>query len=145
MKTVKRLIFIATFLMSVSAFSQGEKIGVVTPEGDTIASINNGGVIENTEKIKTGKVLPNGKIQDAQDQQIGTIENNEIKNSSGVVIGKLNIIDQEKVELLDAENKVIATLFAGMMVYGSDGSLALNFSKPTSNETLAAYFLFFNN
>jgi len=141
MKTVKQIVLSLALLITMNSYGQQ----IISAAGDTIVSVNSGGVISNMNNQVYGKILSDGIVLDSQDQQVGSVVGNYIKDNSNVILGNINVIDSNKLEVLDASNNLIGTFQYGVMFMDENNQLLMNITEPIEFKKFAAFYFFFNN
>jgi hypothetical protein len=135
--SIKPLLIVFTFLLVANINAQE----IVTANGDTIARIDEAGI-----------------VTDAMHQQIGEIAGNAVKNSKGEVVGNLvgyrfydvsgNLLGERKVvkgvhQLVMAGDFVLCTIEAGSQLVQTGGKVLIRSSGTVTQKQLIAYFFYF--
>lgn len=140
-RLIKNLCIALTFMISVSSYGQD----IISANGDTLASVSPGRIITNKSHQSVGEISVNGEIKDAQGGLMGTITGNVLKDASGAVVAKMNSLNANQTQLLDANDLVLGTVHFGLTITGKNGETLLNASEPIDKKLLAAYYFFFTN
>lgn len=136
------IIFFALFITS-SLHSQD--IIIKDPSESIIAFMSIDGEIKNSNGQQIAKVDFSGEVKDASNQLLGIISGNEIKNSSNVLIGKIQHIEHGKINLLDNQDNQICKIEYSSKIYNSNNDLIFTTSDAIIDLYLIAYMIYFYN
>lgn len=136
------IIFFALFITS-SLHSQD--IIIKDTSESIIAFMSIDGEIKNSNGQQIAKVDFSGEVKDVSNQLLGVISGNEIKNSSNVLIGKIQHIEHGEINLLDNQDNQICKIEYSSKIYNSNGDLIFTTSDAIIDLYLIAYMIYFYN
>lgn len=140
----QKLVITFCFLFITSSLHSQDVIIKDTTES-TIAFISIDGEIKNSNRQQIAKVELSGEVKDANNQLLVTISGNEIKNSSNILIGKIQHIEHGEINLLDNQDNQICKIEYSSKIYNSNGDLIFTTSDAIIDLYLIAYMIYFYN
>lgn len=132
-------------VLFITSSLHSQDIVIKDTSESTIAFISIDGEIKNSNGQQIAKVELSGEVKDASNQLLVTISGNEIKNSSNILIGKIQHIEHGKINLLDNQDNQICKIEYSSKIYNSNGDLLFVTSDAIIDLYLIAYMIYFYN
>ncbi|MBQ20896.1 MAG: hypothetical protein CMD31_09090 [Flavobacteriales bacterium] len=141
----QKLVITFCVLFITSSLHSQDVVVIKDTSESTIAFISIDGEIKNSNGQQIAKVELSGEVKDASDQLLVTISGNEIKNSSNILIGKIQYIEHGRINLLDNQDNQICKIEYSSKIYNSNGDLLFVTSDAIIDLYLIAYMIYFYN
>lgn len=136
----KVLLVILISLTSVNFYAQD----VFNSDTTRVAHISIDGVITNINNQTLGSIsMLTGEVRNAQNEIIGTVTSNIVKNVNQQIIATITETTHGKYELKDGNNTSLGFIMYGNEVYNANNVLVLNAPEAIIHIYLAGYYLFF--
>ena len=137
MKAIKKMVFTLAILFTVNSYGQN----ITDANGDLMASINSSGMIKDGASQPLGEFSSNGEVKNAIGDVIGSIDGNQFKDPTGLVLGTIDANNN----VFDMNNDKIGAIQNGLTVVDVNNDTIGTTSATIDSKKLAAYFFFFFN
>lgn len=135
---IKMIIVLATLFLTVNSYGQG----ILSPEGDTLATIDPVGAVFDGMKQQVGEILSSGEVKNRQGEIIGNIVGTKFNNAQGVLLGELKVVGGI-TQIVMPGDFVFATIVSGNQLVDITGNILVKSSGNITQLQLVAYFFYF--